>query len=108
MLLDAPCTGTGVIRRHPDIKLLRRAGDVAALVAEQRRLLDALWPTLAPGGAFLYATCSVLRAEGEAQVADFLARRADAALVRERRVLPGEGEHGGMDGFYHALLVRRP
>ena len=108
VLLDAPCTGTGVIRRHPDIKLLRRAGDVAALVAEQRRLLDALWPTLASGGAFLYATCSVLRAEGETQVADFLARHADAALVRERRVLPGEGGHGSMDGFYHALLVRRP
>ena len=105
VLLDAPCTGTGVVRRHPDIKLLRRASDVAALVAEQSRLLDALWPTLAPNGALLYATCSVLRAEGEGQVAAFLARRPDAALAHERRVLPGENG-GSMDGFYHALLVR--
>ena len=106
VLLDAPCTGTGVIRRHPDIKLLRRASDVAPLVAEQARLLDALWTTLRPGGALLYATCSVLRAEGEEQVAAFLGRRGDARLVRERRVLPDEDGPGGMDGFYHGLLVR--
>jgi len=104
VLIDAPCTATGVIRRHPDIKLLRRATDVAALVAEQARLLDALWPTLGPGGALLYATCSVLREEGESQIAAFLARRSGVTLVHERRVLPGEG--ASMDGFYHALLVR--
>lgn len=104
VLLDAPCTGTGVIRRHPDIKLLRRAGDVAALAAEQSRLLDALWATLAPGGSLLYATCSMLRAEGEEQVQAFLARRPDAALAHERRVTVGED---GMDGFYHARLERR-
>jgi len=103
VLLDAPCTGTGVIRRHPDIKMLRRASDVPALVAEQRRLLDALWPTLTSGGALLYATCSVLHAEGESQIRDFLARHPDATLECERRVLPGEEG----DGFYHALL-RRP
>jgi len=110
VLLDAPCTGTGVIRRHPDIKLLRRAEDVVALAAEQRRLLEALWPTLAPGGSLLYATCSVLRAEGETRIADFVGRHADATLAHERRVLPGEGAgpdgRGGMDGFYHARLVR--
>ena len=105
VLLDAPCTGTGVIRRHPDIKLLRRESDVVALVAEQGRLLDALWSTLRPGGAMLYATCSVLRAEGETQMAAFLSRQPDATLRLERRVLTGES---GMDGFYHALLERAP
>lgn len=103
ILIDAPCSGTGVIRRHPDIKLLRRAADVDALVAEQQRLLESLWPLLAPAGAMLYATCSTLRAEGERQVSDFLDRHADASLVHERRLLP-EGAH---DGFYHALLVRQ-
>ena len=103
VLLDAPCTATGVIRRHPDIKLLRRASDVATLAAEQARLLDATWTTLRPGGALLYATCSVLREEGEAQIDAFLARRPDAALAHARRVLPGEED---MDGFYHALVVR--
>ena len=106
VLIDAPCSGTGVIRRHPDIKLLRRESDVAALVAEQTRLLDALWPTLRPGGALLYASCSVLRAEGEERIVDFLARHPDATFARERRVLTGEGEAGGMDGFYIALLSR--
>jgi 16S rRNA (cytosine967-C5)-methyltransferase len=112
ILLDAPCTATGVIRRHPDIKLLRRADDVAALVREQARLLDALWPLLAPGGRLLYVTCSLLREEGAAQVERMLERNADARSVpvsadwgREygpgRQVLPGED---AMDGFYYSCL----
>ncbi len=115
ILLDAPCTGTGVIRRHPDIKLLRRPGDAAALAAGQRRLLEALWPLLAPGGKLVYATCSVLPEEGEAQIAAFLARHADARaaapawpfarrLGQGVQILPGTEE---MDGFYYACLEKR-
>lgn len=115
ILLDAPCTGSGVIRRHPDIKLLRRPGDVAALAAQQRGLLAALWPTLAPGGRLLYATCSVLRAENTANIVAFLASHPDARAVDlaepgwgrragpGRQVLPGEA---GADGFYYACLVK--
>jgi len=115
ILLDAPCTGTGVIRRHPDIKWLRRETDVAALAARQRALLDALWPLLASGGVLVYATCSVLRAEGTDTVAAFLADTADAveapleaewgeAETAGRRIATGEAD---MDGFYYARLVRR-
>ena len=114
ILLDVPCSGTGVIRRHPDIKLLRRPGDVDRLVTEQARLLDALWPLLAPGGMLLYSTCSILRRENAGQVAAFLARRPDAAIVpieadwgRDtepgRQILPGEQD---MDGFFYACLQR--
>ena len=114
VLLDAPCTATGVIRRHPDILLHRRASDLAALVALQARLLDACWTVLAPGGALLYATCSILRAENAAQVEAFLARTPgasaeplDAAFGRSsgpgRQRLPGEG---GMDGFFYARLSK--
>lgn len=114
ILLDAPCTATGVIRRHPDIKLLRRPDDVAQTVAAQRALLDALWPLLAPGGRLLYATCSLLKAENEDQVADFLARTPDAralplaitaglARSQGRQLFP---QPGGHDGFYYACLVR--
>ncbi len=114
ILLDAPCTGTGVIRRHPDIKLLRRPGDVAALAREQARLLEALWGLLAPGGRLLYVTCSVLPEEDEQVVETFLARCPEAqALPLEvpwgrpagpgRLILPGES---GMDGFYYALLAK--
>ena len=71
--MDAPCTATGVIRRHPDIKLLRRAEDVPGFVRRQRLLLDRLWPLLAPGGRLLYSTCSLLRAENQALVNGFLA-----------------------------------
>src|SRR5690606_16776652 len=76
ILLDAPCSATGIIRRQPDVKWHRRADDIPALAAQQARLLDALWPLLAPGGRLLYATCSVLRAENAAQVGAFLAGRA--------------------------------
>ncbi|MEJ2591676.1 MAG: 16S rRNA (cytosine(967)-C(5))-methyltransferase RsmB [Candidatus Thiodiazotropha sp.] len=115
ILLDAPCSATGVIRRHPDIKLLRREHDIEALAALQRRILDAVWPLLKPGGRMLYATCSLLAQENDAQAADFLARHADAqerpiaadwgeACAVGRRIPPGESE---MDGFYYALLEKR-
>ncbi|CAN5635488.1 16S rRNA (cytosine(967)-C(5))-methyltransferase RsmB [soil metagenome] len=115
VLLDAPCSATGIVRRQPDVLLHRRASDLAALVALQGRLLDALWTTLAPGGVLLYATCSILRAENDGAVAAFLARTADAGsepLGPEfgrvagagRQRLPGEA---GMDGFFYARLRRR-
>jgi len=114
ILLDAPCTATGVIRRHPDIKLLRREGDVRGLVELQARLLDAVWPLLAPGGYLLYGTCSLLPEENELQIQSFLFRQRDAgACVLDlpwgtarrvgRQTLPQEG---GMDGFYYAKLEK--
>jgi 16S rRNA (cytosine967-C5)-methyltransferase len=114
ILIDAPCSATGIIRRQPDIKLHRRAADIAPLVANQRRLLDALWPVLAARGRLVYATCSVLRAENEALIAAFLGAHVDAralplpesfghAAGSGRQNLPGEG---GMDGFYYALLEK--
>jgi 16S rRNA (cytosine967-C5)-methyltransferase len=115
ILLDAPCTATGVIRRHPDIKLRRRPDDAAARGMLQLRLLKGLWPLLAAGGRLLYATCSVMPEENAASVSRFLAAHADAAAVDMevawgraappgRQVLPGEE---GMDGFYYALLAKR-
>jgi len=114
ILLDVPCSATGVIRRHPDIKLLRRAGDIAALVSVQAQLLQAMWPLLSSGGMLLYCTCSVLTDENSAQIGRFLETHADAAEVpiaadwgREcrhgRQIFPGENE---MDGFYFACLTR--
>lgn len=118
ILLDAPCSGTGVIRRHPDIKWLRRADDIPRLAAEQTRLLEALWPTLAPGGLLVYATCSILRAEGEEVVRSFLVKTPDAqekkieadwgeARSVGRRLAPGELNGFDGDGFYYARLVKR-
>ena len=83
ILLDAPCTASGIVRRHPDIRWLRRPGDVATLARQQARLLDALWPLLKPGGRLLYATCSVFRAEGQAQIDAFLQRPAGRAARRD-------------------------
>ena len=114
ILLDAPCSATGIIRRQPDIKWHRRADDIPALAAQQARLLDALWPLLKPGGRLLYATCSVLKAENEQQIDAFLVRTPEAqaqALDRRygrvsgagRQRLPGEDE---MDGFFYALLAK--
>jgi len=116
ILLDAPCTATGVIRRHPEIKWLRTEPQVEAALVQQRRLLEALWPLLARGGMLLYATCSVLRAENEHQVRDFVASRADAAndpiagawgrdTGHGRQILPGERE---MDGFFYARIRKTP
>ena len=122
ILLDAPCSGTGVIRRHPDIKLLRKPGDIPAFAARQRRLLGSLWELLAPGGRLLYATCSVLRAENAAVIEAFLRDVPQAAEVTEsaRLFLPGQppvtGAGPGLalptgaadtDGFYYACLEKR-
>jgi len=114
ILLDAPCSATGVIRRHPDIKCLRRESDIDALVELQSGLLDQLWTVLKPGGRMVYATCSVLRAENVAQMEAFLARQSDAKeqVIKAswghkqtigRQILPGEGDK---DGFYYAILEK--
>ena len=112
ILLDAPCSATGVVRRQPDILLHRRASDIDDLVALQARLLDAVWPTLAPGGTLLYATCSILRRENDAQVAAFLARTPDASLQPLDARFGEDTGHGsqrlpgqdGMDGFFYARI----
>ncbi|TVP89234.1 MAG: 16S rRNA (cytosine(967)-C(5))-methyltransferase RsmB [Thioalkalivibrio sp.] len=115
ILLDVPCSATGVIRRHPDIKLLRRQRDIPDLVARQRTLLTAAWKLLRPGGRLLYATCSLLRAENEAVVAAWLDGNPEARVCHPD--LPGgiDREVGRaialgtreMDGFYYALLEHR-
>lgn len=114
ILLDAPCTASGIVRRHPDVRWLRRASDVDQLARTQHVLLDALWPLLRPGGRLVYATCSVFRAEGQDQVQAFLERHIDAVLRPSRgHLLPGDasspGEFndnhsGGYDGFFYARL----
>lgn len=115
ILLDAPCSATGIGRRQPDVRLHRRADDIADLSRQQARLLDALWPLLAPGGRLLYAVCSVLRAESEAVLTPFLARHPEArvlplAIEGARRMEGGVAqclpEPEGGDGFAYALLVR--
>ena len=114
ILLDAPCSATGVIRRHPDIKWLRRDQDIRELAELQHRILGALWSKLKSGGTLLYATCSVLPEENRDQIRAFLAATPDATLVPlhaqdtpeypGRQFLPGEAE---MDGFYYAKLIKR-
>ena len=114
ILLDVPCSASGVIRRHPDIKLLRKPGDITKLVSAQARLLQAMWPLLSSGGMLLYCTCSVLAVENSQQIAAFLETQEDAAEVKidavwgrecqhGRQIFPGENE---MDGFYFACLTR--
>ena len=113
ILLDAPCSATGVIRRHPDIRWLRKANDIDNLAQLQRRILETLWGLLKPGGTLLYATCSILPKENMAQIQQFLADTPDASLspiVKTetvdkpgRQITPGEQQ---MDGFYYARLVK--
>ena len=116
ILLDAPCTASGIVRRHPDVRWLRRESDVAQLAAIQSKILDALWPLLKNGGRMLYCTCSVFKAEGDEQVQAFLARNTQAQLLpspghlipgitAQGDVLPenGAGDH---DGFFYALLQK--
>lgn len=114
ILIDAPCSGSGVIRRHPDIKIHRQASDIAALAEQQSRLLSALWPLLAPGGKLVYATCSILRAENDAVLEKFLRTNAEATIdpidaswgvqtTTGRQILTGSD---AMDGFFYARLRR--
>lgn len=114
VLLDAPCSATGVIRRHPDIKARRRPEDVSVAANLQARLLTSLWPLLAPGGKLLYVTCSVLAEENSLQLKAFLAAHGDAQPVQlpdtwgvaagpGRQILTGQGD---MDGFYYACLSK--
>jgi len=103
ILADVPCSASGVARRHPDIKWLRRDTDIAKFAAQQREIIDALWPLLAPGGKMLYATCSVFRAENQAQVAQFCARHPDARpIAPEESLAPCEAH----DGFFYAVLEK--
>jgi len=117
ILLDAPCTASGIVRRHPDVRWLRRPTDSAQLAAIQANLLKTLWPLLKPGGRLLYCTCSVFKAEGDDTVQAFLQRNTDAVfLPSPGHLIPGQvpqglpvgdnplGEH---DGFYYALLEKR-
>ncbi|MDI1230101.1 MAG: 16S rRNA (cytosine(967)-C(5))-methyltransferase RsmB [Methylobacter sp.] len=115
ILLDAPCSALGVIRRHPDIKLLRRAEDIGQLQAMQKTILQAVWPLLAPGGLLVYATCSILKQENEQQVQAFLAEHNDAAElpieagwgisgICGRQIITGES---AMDGFYYARISKQ-
>lgn len=116
ILVDVPCTASGVVRRHPDAKWLRRAGDVAQFARTQTEILDALWKTLAPGGKMLYATCSLFSAENDEQVAAFLKRHEDANIIPliPTTLVPDATAHSIQlvpnaehDGFFYALLQRR-
>jgi 16S rRNA (cytosine967-C5)-methyltransferase len=119
ILLDAPCSAAGIVRRHPDVRWLRRSTDIAALVAIQARLLDALWPLLAPGGRLLYCTCSVFKAEGCEQIDAFLQRQPGATLVTHppspghllplpdnAEAPPGHAISAAADGFFYALIEK--
>lgn len=111
ILVDAPCSATGVIRRHPDIKVRREPAELALLCETQRRLLDAVWPCLKPGGKLLYVTCSIFEQENARQMHAFIERHRDAAAMPlaadlnwQRQILPGEQD---MDGFYYACVQKR-
>jgi 16S rRNA (cytosine967-C5)-methyltransferase len=116
ILLDAPCTASGIVRRHPDVRWLRREADIAQLAQLQHQLLRQLWPLLKPGGRLVYCTCSVFRAEGEAQIAAFVAHHNEARLQPAPGHLvpqPGAGgqglpdnQPGDHDGFYYAVLQK--
>jgi 16S rRNA (cytosine967-C5)-methyltransferase len=118
ILLDAPCTASGIVRRHPDVRWLRRDSDIAQLAAIQSRLLDTLWPLLRTGGRMLYCTCSVFKAEGDLQVKAFLARNTQVRLLPSPgHLIPGnaaqtaavpDNQPGDHDGFFYALLEKAP
>ena len=115
ILADVPCSASGVMRRHPDIKLLRRESDIMPLLAQQRKILDALWRLLKPGGKMLYSTCSIFKDENEVQMKSFLERHPDGREIavpdaawgelrpQGRQILTGRDN---MDGFYYALLTK--
>jgi 16S rRNA (cytosine967-C5)-methyltransferase len=102
ILADVPCSASGVVRRHPDIKLLRRESDIRRFAHTQSAILDALWLVLKPGGKLLYATCSVFPEENGAQIDAFLVRQPGASRLHEEQLLP---QHEN-DGFYYALLQK--
>ncbi|MFM7800859.1 MAG: 16S rRNA (cytosine(967)-C(5))-methyltransferase RsmB, partial [Limnohabitans sp.] len=117
ILLDAPCTASGIVRRHPDIPWLRRQADLAALTDMQKRMLQALWPGVRRGGRLLYCTCSLFRAEGERQIQSFLVNNSDASCMPSPGyLLPSMPSSGGAvsdnlpqehDGFFYALLEKQ-
>jgi 16S rRNA (cytosine967-C5)-methyltransferase len=117
ILLDAPCTASGIVRRHPDVRWLRRESDIAQLAAQQKQLLHALWPLLAPGGRLLYCTCSLFLAEGAGQIQTFLAHNTDATLLPSPgHLIPPkpanqdpvpDNQAGDNDGFFYALLQKQ-
>ncbi|MDP3706110.1 MAG: 16S rRNA (cytosine(967)-C(5))-methyltransferase RsmB [Legionellaceae bacterium] len=115
ILLDAPCSATGVIRRHPDIKLLRTPSEIESITQLQQGILHALWSLLAPGGKMVYATCSIIPEENEKQIAHFVAQQSDCQhqtipqswghpTEHGRQILPGEQ---GMDGFFYSVLAKK-
>ncbi|VAW99980.1 16S rRNA (cytosine(967)-C(5))-methyltransferase [hydrothermal vent metagenome] len=117
ILLDAPCSATGVIRRHPDIKILRREQDISALVATQQQILQSLWPLLKPGGMLLYCTCSILPIENTELIEKFIQQTDDAVEKKidaewglaqpvGRQILPSAIDTSNMDGFYYAHIYK--
>lgn len=112
VLADVPCTASGIVRRHPDIRWLRRPQDIAQTAKLQRSILDSLWSVVAPGGKLLLVTCSIFPEEGEMQAQAFLQRHAQAQrLPAPGQLLPMQAEDtnpAGRDGFFYALFVRRP
>ena len=117
ILLDAPCTASGIGRRHPDVRWLRRESDVSQLAAIQAKLLKALWPLVKPGGRLLYCTCSIFKAEGESQIQTFVQHNTDALILPSPgHLTPSnvnsdpslrDNQMGEHDGFYYALLEKR-
>lgn len=114
ILLDAPCSATGVVRRHSDIKLLRTDEEIITVTQIQHDMLRSLWPLLAPGGLMVYATCSIIAEENEQQIADFAASHSDCKVGKTsgswgrstghgQQILPGEH---GMDGFFYSVLLK--
>lgn len=118
ILLDAPCTASGIVRRHPDVRWLRREADIAQLAAQQKELLQAMWRVLKPGGHLLYCTCSLFKAEGEHQAQTFLANNNNAVLLPSPgHLMPQNGANGDVltdnqpgnhDGFFYALFHKQP
>lgn len=120
ILLDAPCSASGIVRRHPDVRWLRRADDIGALATVQNEILEALWPLLAPGGRLLYATCSVFKREGEHRIDAFLQRHGAQGATRDptspghllplhhNLPTPVAGSSSAHDGFFYALIHKPP
>lgn len=114
ILIDAPCSASGVIRRHPDIKFHRQREDIETLSSQQQELLVKLWPLLAQGGRLLYATCSIFGQENQQQIARFLDSQTDASEIKIKSMWGHEMTHGkqilpgeqGMDGFYYACIAK--